>query len=1091
MYDDEQRSPSLTASQLRKLETADVDRLYTKYLSLRGKSGSLDSSQVSVLRRQLNQARSEARAMRAENSELRKQLTRVRNSRSMKAGKAIGTPVRILRSARRKVTAAGIGKSQVGSRPVKQVAGAENPGKSNVRQVVDTPVVSTPAVSRVPHSGLADQLRAAWFTQGSITKAYDLVCENEDSFAQGDPVTARLANQVSGEYRFRSVGIEIPVRSAGTAYTPEHDRVLYCVHSTPAYNSNGYSSRTNGVAKGMAAAGRDVIVVSRAGYPWDTRTDVPLPTEIRHVEEVEGIDYVHIPGPNLNTDAFDQYVAEATDAFVREATLSRPSLIHAASNYRTALPALVAARRLGLPFVYEVRGLWEITEASKKPGFENTERFAEMRRWETVVATEADQVLAITEGVAEELERRGVPGDKIHVIPNAVDPAEFVPIPRDVRFATGLGLNPDLPTVGFAGSMVSYEGLDVLIEASTRLNEEGVLHQLALAGSGDDERRLRTLSHGQEHIHFLGRLPQGDVIRLLSFIDVVACPRRKTVITELVSALKPLESFSMSTATVLSDVAPNLTLAGDPDQPRAMVVEADNAQDLARGLRTLISDEDLRRDIGETGRLWVVRERNWSTIGLKIAGAQRDAMATYKARQHAGPKLADLKVGVIADEFTREGLSETFRTVAISRDSWAEQLKDSQLDMMFVESAWEGNGGEWHHGVGYYGAKENADLFALLDACQEANIPTVFWNKEDPVHYARFAPTAARFDHVFTTDAKMISRYWTQRDNRNLTVSSHSFYAQPRIHNPLPSPRAFSPTVAYAGTYYGDRYPDRTVRLEALLEAARVHGLDIYDRQADLPDSPYRFPVDLQGSVRGALPYREVVDSYKAHLAHINVNSVEDSPSMFSRRVVEIPACGGILMSADGRGISETLGSVLATSNDSQMYSAWLHDWSTDPESWLRERWLQLRAVMRSHTSTTALCVLARTAGIPVCVPGLPPYALSVEKLDERLATEITRQSVRPKAVISEYMDDEAGAVLARAGIDAYETLEEAPGIEWSGRYFPSASRTHYEDLLTATNYGSWKYLDARIGQMREHSTPMADPQTGGAGEWGVCCTIR
>src|SRR5699024_11201030 len=159
-------------------------------------------------------------------------------------------------------------------------------------------------------------------------------------------------------------------------------------------------------------------------------------------------------------------------------------------NYRTALPALIAARRLGIPFVYEVRGLWEFTEASAKPGFEHTERFAAMRSLETLVASNADQVLAITPQIKDELISRGVESHVITVAPNSVDPELFVPIPKDKDFAKSKKISVDVPVIGFAGSIVGYEGLDKLVEASAILKQKDVAHQIVIAGSGAAEAEL-------------------------------------------------------------------------------------------------------------------------------------------------------------------------------------------------------------------------------------------------------------------------------------------------------------------------------------------------------------------------------------------------------------------------------------------------------------------------------------------------------------------------------------------------------------------------------------------------------------------------
>src|SRR5699024_225280 len=107
------------------------------------------------------------------------------------------------------------------------------------------------------------------------------------------------------------------------------------------------------------------------------------------------------------------------------------------------------------------------------------------------------------------------------------------------------------------------------------------------------------------------------------------------------------------------------------------------------------------------------------------------------------------------------------------------------------------------------------------------NIPTIFWNKEDPVHFNRFRRTAKYFDVVLTTDANCLRDYWDHRGGHLKALGSLSFWAQAEIHNPLGSTRAYSHTVAYGGSYYGERYAERSKELRAILEGARPQGLTI------------------------------------------------------------------------------------------------------------------------------------------------------------------------------------------------------------------------------------------------------------------------
>jgi glycosyltransferase involved in cell wall biosynthesis len=911
-----------------------------------------------------------------------------------------------------------------------------------------------------------------------INEPAELIQEYPQLVEEFVPRDKQLVEQILAAKRITERSLGLPPRSRRAAYLVEPERVMYCVHSTPVFNSNGYSIRTRGVAQGIQNSAGEVFAVARPGYPWDTKADRSHPEKRRHQEDYDGVQYVHIPGPNLNTSPMDFYIQMAADAYVREARRLRPQLIHAASNHLTALPALIAARRLGVPFVYEVRGFWELTGVSNKPGWETSERYRLAVELETLVAAEADHVVAITNQVADELEIRGVDRKKISVAENAVDPKAILPLPKDVKYALSRRIRTDVPVIGFAGSVVTYEGLETLIEASALLDERGIDHQVVIAGSGSSAEALKAMRDEAKlkTVTFLGRIPNAEIPRLLSTYDIMPCPRTSEKVTELVSPLKPLEAFSASKAVVLSDVAPHVDLAG-PEQERALLFKAGDAKELANVLQRLIQDKNLAQQLGRAGRLWTLDERNWAALGEKLASAYERAVEEYRIAQPATSKpLNDVKLGVIADEFTTSTLAGACEVVAIDRSNWQTQLDQDDFDAIFVESAWAGNSGTWYRGVGYYSAEESQDLYELLAHARTKGIPSIFWNKEDPVHIERFLKTASQFDHIFTTDANMIPRYLRAAGPDTKTVASLPFYAEPTLHNPLPSARPYEHTVAYAGTYYGNRYKQRSQQLRRLLQASEPYGLTIYDRQLQYKESPYQFPLEFRGHIKGALPYNEVLHQYKSHLAQLNVNSVVDSPTMYSRRVVEIAASGGIVMSGPGRGIDETLGNTILASDNESVWSAALHAWATKPESKLKEIWRQMRTIFRSHTTATALSIAFRSAGIPVDGLDLDNYAIRISNTSEETLQSIIKQSVLPSAVVASESGSDSLLAFKKHGIEVIteNELDEINAV-WVGTVDEELDRTHFEDLLSATMYGSWEAIYYQANSY-DFAAPVAQP---------------
>ena len=201
----------------------------------------------------------------------------------------------------------------------------------------------------------------------------------------------------------------------------------------------------------------------------------------------------------------------------------------------------------------------------------------------------------------------------------------------------------------------------------------------------------------------------------------------------------------------------------------------------------------------------------------------------------------------------------------LKRRGWSEQL--DTLDFVFVESAWNGNGGQWQYQLtGASGVKD--DVRRLLAECRQRGIPTVFWNKEDPPHYTDFLEAASLFDVVFTSDVRLLEQYRT--DLGHDRVAPLSFAAQPAIHNPERlTAGQHNRDVAFAGMYFAHRHPERREQMEWLLGGAADvspkmdRGLEIFSRQHG-GDARYQFPPPLDQHVLGSLPYENMLTAYKA-----------------------------------------------------------------------------------------------------------------------------------------------------------------------------------------------------------------------------------
>ncbi|WP_088743895.1 glycosyltransferase [Cobetia sp. QF-1] len=941
----------------------------------------------------------------------------------------------------------------------KAVSQADSPAKPKQIELCDVSQVDYATASQwfYREGKLTDTLRALESLQARGVK-FDKPKRDFQAFVAG---MARLKG-----------GWPLPPRQPNPGLMTRRQHVLYCLHQSVPHATNGYSTRSHGVAVGLQQAGFKVRATTRPGFPWDA--GIKGINKGYHEAKVEGITYAACAGWNLNKTPLDYYLAEAADHYVREAQTSGAEIIAAASNHITALPALMAARRLGLPFVYEVRGLWEVTQASTQPEWAGSERYHLMRELEQQAALEADLVITLTEELADELVGWGVPRKRIQVVPNAVNAERFKPMAADAAIAKELKLQPGVPVIGYAGSAVAYEGLELLMEAMAKLKQNGQAFIFVLVGDGKviDTVKAKAKTLGIEgECRFTGRVPFEEVPRYLSCMDILPIPRLSSAVTEMVSALKPLEAMAMGKALVLSDVSPHTTMAG-PNGERGRLFKKDSADALSAALQSLIDSPKECKRLGQAARSWIEQERTWNHVTRCYAAALhrvREAQYTQAINTHEQPKpLEQITIGLIADQFTTDTLASAVKVVALSPENWREELANQPIDAMFVESAWKGNDWQWHKKVGYYSDEEFAPLSELLSHCREQGIPSLFWNKEDPVHFDRFRKAAALCDHVFTTDSRRIIPYLATPGTLSQTASSAPFYASPKLHNLLPSTREWQATAAYGGTYYGKRYPERTEYMDKIMSAAAPLGLTIYDRQHADPESPYKYPGGLGSYVAGSLTYEEMIQAYKAHPVQINVNSVLDSPTMFSRRVVETAACGSPMISGPAMGMNrylEEAGHIVRTESDAAQA---LENLLYHPAYRWRVALKGARAVMRAHTTELRLTQMLRTAGMVISAPQPPAINLVTEQITEAASHRLLAQTLRPVRVLASEWQPDTQTKLEAAGIaclspEGQSTESDSLWLLADGDSLANLEPEDLEDLAWPTRYAP----QARIGFSR------------------------
>ncbi len=373
--------------------------------------------------------------------------------------------------------------------------------------------------------------------------------------------------------------------------TPRPAKVLHVLdHSLPL--QSGYTFRTRAILKAQQGAGLKVRGI----------------TGLRHLAEgpdrelADGLTFHRTRGTASGPAGLREWreIGQLSQAIEDLCEDWQPDLIHAHSPALCGMAGLRAAKRLGIPLIYEIRAFWEDAAVSNGTSSAGSLKYRLTRALENRVVAGADAVFTICQGLKDDLVTRGVPATKISLSPNGVDFSLFgEPVLRDPALAAELGLG-DGPVIGFIGSFYDYEGIDDLIAAMPALVAAEPAARLLLVGGGPCEAALRAqanASPARAAICFVGRVPHHEVERYYALADVMAYPRKASRLTDLVTPLKPLEAMAQGKLVVASNVGGHRELIVDgvtgtlfaPDSPAAC----------AAALAALLGDRagwDLRRN---------------------------------------------------------------------------------------------------------------------------------------------------------------------------------------------------------------------------------------------------------------------------------------------------------------------------------------------------------------------------------------------------------------------------------------------------------------------------------------------------------------
>lgn len=454
------------------------------------------------------------------------------------------------------------------------------------------------------------QARAAWQI-GDASQAVALL----DAHARG----SRLHRALRAELALMTPGTRLrwAPRDSSGASAPRSG-VLHLLTNSLPHTQSGYTVRSHAVLTAQRLAGLAPTAMTRVGYPV-----VVGGLGAASVDAVDGIEY-HRALPARLAATPDGRLHQQADALARLAARVRPAALQTTTHYPNAVVTREVAEHLGVPWAYEVRGMLEQTwvaglgsdEARDRAA--QSERFRLTREREAELAGAADAVFTLSGSMRDDLVARGVPRERIGLVPNGIDAAlldRTPPAAADARIA--LGMPSDGFWVGSTSSIVDYEGLDVLVDAVRIARADGRDVRLLLVGEGVArhalERRAADAGLG-DAARFTGRVPRDAVAAYRDALDLFVVPRHDRAVTRTVSPLKPVEAMASGRPLLVSALPPLLETIGPELERAGMSVAPGDAVGLARRIAELEQDPAACARAAALGRRRAAA-LTWSAIG--------------------------------------------------------------------------------------------------------------------------------------------------------------------------------------------------------------------------------------------------------------------------------------------------------------------------------------------------------------------------------------------------------------------------------------------------------------------------------------------
>lgn len=416
------------------------------------------------------------------------------------------------------------------------------------------------------------------------------------------------------------------------------------------------SARTYEHARHWVSQGHEVTVVT--GFP-NHPTGIIRPEyrgQFVRREQVDGIDLLRTwiycaPNKGFFRRVLN-FLSFFFSAFVLGGLLTRrPDVVVGTSpQFFCAVSAYLLSLLKRVPFVFEVRDIWP-QSAIELGALKNPLIIRALEAIERLMYRRAALIVIVAESTKPYLLAKGIPADKIALIPNGIDPQYLAQAQAadgdSVRAETGL---QDKFIVSYIGTHGLSHALDTALQAAAQLRDDTTIHFL-FVGEGAEKDRLRQMAAELQldNVTFLKEQPRERLLDFYRASDASLVPLRRLDIFKKVLPSKIFELMGTGSPIICSVEGEAAALIQRAEA--GLCIEPENAAALITAIRRLRADASLRAQLGAAGQRFVKAHFLRSVLAEQYVAALRTALSGHhsgRRRRLHEPEAAEVRASHVA-----------------------------------------------------------------------------------------------------------------------------------------------------------------------------------------------------------------------------------------------------------------------------------------------------------------------------------------------------------------------------------------------------------------------------------------------------------